>query len=269
MTHSNRISTNCPPRRLSRTTSAYPSHSLVRHCCAGWAGNLESPRAGTRSAESLSLGCPPHDPRCLASVLKNVRYSMMAVAGGVRLHVLSANTSHFCARSRRTGRHLSRNPHRAALLGGRRRQKGRGRTRAKLETDAVSVTESGIATGIGRGTERGTEIGTGTARTEIGRETVRRGRVDKTLIAVADDEALYDFTLCLITLGVHTTYTFHEALNTSKINDSFTLPRISTSSDDGGSFPLMAHAHTYLRLVSTVQGMKLETKVKGTGYSES
>jgi len=36
--------------------------------------------------------------------------------------------------------------------------------------------------------ERGTEIGEGTAGTGLDRENVRRGRVGKTLVDVADDE---------------------------------------------------------------------------------
>jgi hypothetical protein len=56
---------------------------------------------------------------------------------------------------------------------------------------------------------RGTEIDPGTAGTKLGRENVRRGRVDKTLIAVTDDEeALYDFTHYLPTLGDFTYCTF-------------------------------------------------------------
>ena len=117
----------------------------------------------------------------------------MAVAEGVRLYVLNANTSRSYAKNRRMGRSLSRNPHRAALLGGRRHRKGRGGTRAIRATDAEIVIGRGIGTGIGREggigivspSGRGTEIGTGTAGIGLGKENVR---LDKTLVAVADDE---------------------------------------------------------------------------------
>jgi hypothetical protein len=67
-------------RRPYRITSGCPSHSLVRHCSAGWAGSPASRRAVTRIGASSSLGYPPHDPRCSVSGLRSAKSLTMEAA---------------------------------------------------------------------------------------------------------------------------------------------------------------------------------------------